>query len=153
MKIIEFKYDIPSFEAIFKTFTKKPAVDFNLKVADLEIMNLGPANFHVLTLVRNLVNTASTVAMLHPKKRIIPIVSDVDTKSLAILRPVAMLMLSIDRAASLKPANLLLLYYYFTITITITVNIYIYKNENHQERWGLKNTPDPSPLVQINPRK
>lgn len=107
VELLNLKYDVPPFEAISITCMKKPAIDFNLKIANLEILNLGPANFNVLTLVRNVINAALTEAMLYPKKMIIPIVSNVDTKSLAVLRPVAILMLSVDRAANLKQANIM----------------------------------------------
>ena len=85
----------PCFGAVTVCFLKKPFMDFSFKVGSLDVMNLGPADYNVASVVNNIIKSIVNGVMVYPKKLVIPMVSDVDMKKLTTPAPVGLLVLNI----------------------------------------------------------
>lgn len=108
VELLEMMPVIPCFQAISITCMKKPFVDFSLKVAAIDIMNIGPTqDYNITSLVRYIVHSSIENIALYPKKVIIPMTQECDIASLSQLVPVALLDLTIERGTNLKSVNLL----------------------------------------------
>ena len=106
VELLDITTQLPCFKALSVTFMKKPFLDFSIKLARLDIMNLGPKEFNLTKVVRNILHAALTEVVLYPKKIIIPVQADVDTSEFAVLKPVGILHLLIERGVDLKRANI-----------------------------------------------
>jgi Ca2+-dependent lipid-binding protein len=98
---------MPCFTAASVTFMKRPFVDFSLKVARLDVMNIGPADYNVTAIVRNIIHNALSEAALYPKKVVIPLVDDGEsTSDLAVMNPVGILYVTFVKGNNLMKANI-----------------------------------------------
>ncbi len=96
---------IPCFGAVSVCFMEKPYVDFSLKVAGLDVMSLGPGDANVSHAVGNVIKNTIETMMLFPKKMVIPMINDVDIKSLSNPAPVGVLLVTMNGARSLRKAD------------------------------------------------
>ncbi|CAE7635229.1 SYT3, partial [Symbiodinium microadriaticum] len=96
----------PCFGAITICFMKKPFMDFSFKVGSLDVMNLGPADYNVASVVNNIIRSIVDGVMVYPKKLVVPMVSDVDMKKLTTPAPVGLLVLTIVGAKKLRVADM-----------------------------------------------
>lgn len=107
VEILNFTNTLPCFQAISITCMKKPFVDFSLKIANMDVMNFGAANYNLPTLLRHVIHSALTETALYPKKIIVPIGSTaIDLKKLSALTPVGILHLKIIKGIDLMAVNL-----------------------------------------------
>lgn len=108
VEILDFCSTLPCFKAISVTCMKKPYVDFSLKIAKVDIMNLGAANYNLPTLLRHVIHMALTETALYPKKIIIPMNPDSSTDAtLSVpLIPVGILHVKIVKGIDLLTVNL-----------------------------------------------
>lgn len=97
----------PCFEAITLCILHKPVIDFSFKVGSLNIMSIGPADYNVAAIVQNLIVSILNGLMVYPKKIVIPIAKDVDTKALTAAAPVGLLHLTVVGATNLVSADLM----------------------------------------------
>jgi len=107
VEILDFVSTLPCFQAISITCMKKPHLDFSLKIAKVDIMNLGAANYNLPTLLRHVIHCALTETALYPKKILIPIgKTTVDKNNLSAAVPVGMLHLKIIKGMNLLAVNI-----------------------------------------------
>ena len=64
---------LPLLDGVSLTFLQRPSLDFSLKVARLDVMNIGPGDYNVTALVRHLLHNALCESILYPKRVIIPV--------------------------------------------------------------------------------
>lgn len=76
IELLDLMPTLPCFRAMSVTCMKKPEVHFSLKVASLDFMNMGPADFNVTSLVRIAIDSVLQDIVVYPKKIIIPLVSE-----------------------------------------------------------------------------
>mmetsp|Transcript_11256 Transcript_11256/g.18431 ORF Transcript_11256/g.18431 Transcript_11256/m.18431 type:complete len:583 (+) Transcript_11256:1-1749(+) len=106
IELVELCAKVPCFKAMSVTFMKKPLVDFSLKLAALDIMNVGPADYNVTGIVRNLIQSSLSETALYPKKIVVPLSGDADdVDALSAIDPVAVLYITFKGAKNLKRAN------------------------------------------------
>lgn len=105
VEFLDLQPTLPPFRAVSVTFMKRPALYFSLKVARLDIMSLGAAEFNVTTLVRTLLQRALSEALLYPKKMVIPMQSDAATDAYYALHPEGILYVTFVKGTNLKQAN------------------------------------------------
>jgi len=96
----------PGFGAISLCFMEKPFIDFSFSVGALDVMNIGPADMNVATVVDNMVRGILESYLLYPKKYVIPWLDDVDLQPLLHPKPVGLLVLHIKSAKNLIIADL-----------------------------------------------
>jgi Ca2+-dependent lipid-binding protein len=105
VEFLDLQPTLPPFRALSVTFMKRPTLHFSLKVARLDIMNLGAADFNVTALVRTLLQRALSEALLYPKKMVIPMHSDANTDAYYAMHPVGILYVTFVKGTNLKQAN------------------------------------------------
>jgi len=71
--LIDLMPRLPCFSAVSISFMKKPDVTFSLTVASLDIMNMGPKEFNITSLVRSVIDSALKSVAIYPKQIIIPL--------------------------------------------------------------------------------
>ncbi len=96
---------VPCFGAVSVCFMEKPYVDFSLKLAGLDVMSLGPGDANVSNAVGKVIKSIIETMMLFPKKMVIPMIDDVDIKSLSNPAPVGVLLVTINGARNLRKAD------------------------------------------------
>jgi Ca2+-dependent lipid-binding protein len=96
----------PCFGAITICFMKKPFMDFSFKVGSLDVMNLGPADYNVASVVNNIVKSIVDGMMVYPKKLVIPMVTEVDMKKLTTPAPIGLLVLTIVGAFRIRSCHM-----------------------------------------------
>lgn len=106
VELLDLQPTLPPFRAISITFMKRPSLHFSLKVARLDIMNIGPMDYNVTAIVRSLLQKALSEAILYPKKVVVPMQDDISTDSYYALHPVGILYLTFVKGTNLKPANI-----------------------------------------------
>ena len=107
IELLELRPILPCFRAVSLTFMKKPLVDFSLQIAKLDVMNLGPADFNVTTIVRNLLHSSLSDVALYPKKIVIPLqAGDADLSDFTALHPVGILYITFKKGVNLHSANI-----------------------------------------------
>lgn len=74
IELLELMPALPCFRAMSVTCMKKPEVHFSLKVASLDFMNMGPADFNVTSLVRTAIDSVLEDIVVYPKKILVPLV-------------------------------------------------------------------------------
>jgi Ca2+-dependent lipid-binding protein len=74
VELLDLVASLPCFKALSVTFMKKPEINFSLKVASLDFMNMGPADFNVTSIVRTALDSVLQNIVVYPKKIIIPMV-------------------------------------------------------------------------------
>jgi hypothetical protein len=67
---------LPCFRAVAVTFMKTPDVHFSLKIASLDFMNMGPADFNITALVRSAIDSVLQGMVVYPKKMMFPLVAE-----------------------------------------------------------------------------
>jgi Ca2+-dependent lipid-binding protein len=96
----------PGFGAISLCFMEKPFIDFSFSVGALDVMNIGPADMNVATVVDNMVRGILESMMLYPKKYVMPCLEEVDLQALLHPKPVGLLVLHLKSARNLIIADL-----------------------------------------------
>ena len=96
----------PGFGAISFCFMEKPFIDFSFSVGALDVMNIGPADMNVATVVDNTVRGILESYMLYPKKYVMPWLEEVDLQALLNPKPVGLLVLHLKSAKDLIIADL-----------------------------------------------
>ena len=105
VELLDLQPTMPCFKAVSVTFMKKPQVYFSLKVARLDIMNIGPADYNITAVVRALLEQALVEAILYPKKVVVPMESAENTDNYYALNPVGILYVTFEHGSNLKQAN------------------------------------------------
>eukprot|EP01031_Cornospumella_fuschlensis_P026837 gene26837-32435_t len=98
---------IPCFTALSITCMKKPSVNFSLKLAGLDIMNLGAGEYNIMSLVRSTIHNALASTLIFPKRIIVKMDKESDT-NYAEAQPVAILVLKVESAQNLRSAHSLM---------------------------------------------
>ncbi len=96
---------IPCFGAVSVCFMEKPYVDFSLKLAGLDVMSLGPGDANVSHAVGKVIKDIIETMMLFPKKMVIPMINEVDIKTLSNPAPIGVLMVTMIGAQKLRKAD------------------------------------------------
>ncbi len=96
---------VPCFGAVSVCFMEKPYVDFSLKLAGLDVMSLGPGDANVSHAVGKAIKNIIDTMMWLPKKMVIPVIEEVDIKSLSNPAPVGVLIVTMIGAQDLKKAD------------------------------------------------
>lgn len=102
IELLEMTHQLPCFKAISVTCMEKPFVDFSLKVASLDLMNIGAAEYNIMRIVRNIIHSIVSNIALYPKKIIVPMNKGVDVDALATLTPIGILYITFIRGKDLK---------------------------------------------------
>jgi Ca2+-dependent lipid-binding protein len=105
VELLDLQPTLPPFKAISITFMKRPTVFFSLKIARLDIMNIGPSDYNVTSIVRNLLQSALSDAILYPKKVVIPMQDDSASDAYYAMHPVGILYITFVKGRNLKQAN------------------------------------------------
>lgn len=95
---------VPCFTALSITCMKKPFVDFSLKLAGLDVMNLGAGEYNIMGLVRSTINNALASTLIFPKRIIVKMDKDSEN-NYAETQPVAMLLVKVEKAQDLRSAH------------------------------------------------
>lgn len=66
---------LPCFGSLSICFMHKPVIDFNLKVASVDVMSLGPGDSNISSVVSRLIVSILHDLMIYPNKITIPIVT------------------------------------------------------------------------------
>ncbi|RYH14894.1 hypothetical protein EON65_32785 [archaeon] len=98
---------MPCFTALSITCMKKPFVDFSLKLAGLDVMNLGAGEYNIMSLVRSTINNALASTLIFPKRIIVKMDKDSDA-NYAETQPVATLVVKVEKAQDLRSAHSLM---------------------------------------------
>ena len=106
VELLDLRPKLPCFRAVSVTFMKKPTVDFSLKVAKLDVMNIGAAEFNVTAFVRTLLHNALSEAALYPRKIVVPLQQGEDVEEYTAMHPVGILYLTFVKGTDLKKANI-----------------------------------------------
>jgi len=104
IELVDIQPTLPCFKAVSVCFMKRPSVDFSLKVARLDIMNIGPSDYNVTAIVRNLLQSALVDGLTYPRRMLIPM-TDSSTAEYYTLHPVGILYITFIRGMHLKQAN------------------------------------------------
>ena len=125
-EMLDFCPKMTPFKLASATMMKKPFVDFNIKVAGMDIMSTKA----MTNLVHNLFHKALQNAAMYPKKIFVPMGStdeSLDLEKLNMLTPVGILYLTLERGVDLiqvgSTASLFSLYCNFIMNITKCTNI------------------------------
>ena len=95
----------PGFGAISFCFMEKPFIDFSFSVGSFDIMNIGPSDMNVATVVDGVVRNILNSYMLYPKKYVMPWLEDIDLQPLLHPKPVGLLVLELKSAKNLAVAD------------------------------------------------
>lgn len=79
IELLDLMPSLPCFRAVSITCMSPPEVHFSLKVASLDFMNMGPADFNVTALVRTAIDSVLQGIVVYPKKMVFPVVDDTST--------------------------------------------------------------------------
>jgi hypothetical protein len=115
IELQDFTPALPCFRSIAVTCMHNPEVHFSLKVAKLDFMNMGPADFSVAAIVRSVINSVLAEIVVYPQKMMFPIMEDADLMDkaddgqeiagMAGASAAGVLYLTFERAVNLKKAN------------------------------------------------
>lgn len=105
IELLDLQPSLPGFRAVSITFMKRPHVEFSLKVARLDIMNIGPMDYNIAGIVRSQLHQALVESILYPKKVIIPMHSGENVDDFYAMNPVGILYITFMRGTDLKRAN------------------------------------------------
>eukprot|EP01034_Spumella_vulgaris_P025395 gene25395-31853_t len=106
IELLDLKSAFPCFKTISVTCMKKPVVDFSLKLASVDLMNLGASDYNVSRLVRTIIHDLITTACLYPKKIIIPMEPEGANALDENMIPEGLLTLTVVRGINIKQANI-----------------------------------------------
>jgi hypothetical protein len=108
VEIMEITTKLPCFRAISATCMTKPSLDFALKLASFDLMNMGAGpDLTIASIVRTIIDNAITGTALYPKRIIIPVDKNVDVENLADETPDGILIVHLMSGSNLMSVNLL----------------------------------------------
>ena len=100
---------LPGFGGLTLTFMKAPHIDFAVKVGSVDLLNIGPAEMNIGTIVRNMIGDIICNLYLYPKRMSIPLMDD-NAVLEALGKPIppkGFLSLTLQGAKKLKVADFL----------------------------------------------
>ena len=106
VELIDIHPTLPCFRAVSLTFMHKPVLDFSLTVARLDVMNIGPGDYNVASMVRHLLHSVLSDAILYPKRVVIPMNSGSGSGSGDAAEPVGLVSVTFVKAVHLKRASM-----------------------------------------------
>lgn len=102
VELLHLQPSLPCFRAVSLTFMHKPTVEFSLSVARLDLMNIGPSDYNVASMVRKLLHSVLSDAILYPKRVVIPVGGDDGEMR----QPVGIVSITFVRGVQLKKATM-----------------------------------------------
>jgi hypothetical protein len=108
VELLELIHYMPCFTALSITCMKKPFVDFSLKVAGLDIMNIGAGDYNIMGLVRSTIHNALSSTLLYPERIIVQMDKGTSIDKVKLGNPVAVLSVMVEKATNVKSANMLM---------------------------------------------
>ncbi len=108
VELIDLHPSLPCIRAVSLTFLHKPSIDFSLTVARLDVMNIGPGDYNVARMVRHLLHSVLSEAILYPKRVVIPLSGSGSGSGGdgAAAEPVGLIMITFVKAMHLKRAGM-----------------------------------------------
>ncbi len=106
VELLELTNRLPCFRALSITCMKKPKIDFSLKIASLDIMNMGAgSDYNITSLVQTIIDSVLAGVCLYPKKIMVPMDDKVDLDDLANETPDGILLVRLIRGEQLLAVN------------------------------------------------
>ena len=103
VELIDIHPSLPCFRVVSLTFLHKPVLDFSLTVVRLDVMNIGPGDYNVASMVRHLLHSVLSDAILYPKRVVIPMNSGSSGDA---AEPVGLVSVTFVKAMHLKRASM-----------------------------------------------